>query len=824
MLDFTASPHGERFVRELQRDDFFSHPSAEVFADHFSVDFNADDTMFIVVGTDSGLLVRWLATQVSGNGSTILFVEMDDHHDAILAELPVLPDDTPVQICKASEVEQTVAANDIDRWFYGGKVVLVESMACYLNRSERYAALARRLKTQLAERSHRAKLRLNGCKFTQAGIQNLTENRRPAASIGTIGQGRTAMVLGSGPSLDDHLDWITANREHLFVMAAARTVGKLGGSGITPDAVMAVDPHDIFYDISKHALALENTLLVNAYHVVPALLQQWPGPSVYIGRAMAWPSELTDDAANIMSQGSTVTHAALWVAHCWGFSQVLLSGFDLCYAPGGATHASGSPEMLCAGLTIAYDSQVTTYSGRRAGTSIGFKLAREELEHIGQTIADAGTRVFNLAAEAAQVESIGHRELDKVVLEGTRPTIELANDSREAAPYWQGLTRELHAAARGLRALRTGCKKAQTLLGGLHGSNGRAPDPRCKGKLDVLERDLNRRQERWMYLIKGYAALEFMGTIAPRGFEVQTDEELEAWGRNYYRIIDTSAKQLLDQVDAARERVERRLDELAKVPDVPALIDYWTKDGTVGRIRFALDIDALEPADRARLAEAERWLREHLCDTDTTRARQISAQKDDPHQLLRTIALLFGEREHGDLARLAQAFDQHGERYALLADWAFAHLAELEEDRAAALQCYSAIIDRHALWLEDGKPVPEGQESLLEGALLRVTRLQLAANEPDGALEALSLLSQLSPAYAPRQAKLLTLMDRQDEAITLLQASLQGSMRDWRIAEQLAEVYASIDADEAAKLARTMARRLRSEGPGQRDEPLDRAA
>jgi len=809
MLSFTVSPHGEHYLHDLQRSDFLERPSNEVFQRHFDVDFKDDDTLFVLVGSDSGLLVRWLASHGLGDGSRALFIEQEDYHEPIAALLEDVLHDGTMDMCTACEAAAELTVEAIGRWLYGGKVVLVESVGCYLGRSEQYTALARTLRTLLGERTHHAGVQLNGKNFIQVGIRNLTENRRAVGTIGRIGEGRTAMILGGGPSLDEHLDWVREHRGQLFVFAVSRIIDRLNTAGITPDAVVAVDPQDILYDISKAALDLDNVLLVNSYHVAPQLLQQWPGPHVYVGQAFPWTSSVLKDKGNTGSAGSTVTHTATWVAHSWGFSQLLLSGFDLCYTASGATHASGSLESVCADLPSNYAAHVLTYSGRRAGTSMPMKIARDELEAMGDRMRQDGTAVYNLAGDAARIDSISHREPQCVELVGQRPTLDLSNDRRSARPYWRLLKRELGDATRGLRAVSAGCRKAQSLLDELHGTGSRKKNPNSKGKLDTLERHLNGREKRWMDLVKKYAVLELVGTISPRGFEVQSDEELEKWGRDYYHIIDRSAKLLLEHVTAARRRVEHRLDELAESPDVPALIDYWEKDQTLGRVRFALDSSALEAADVERVAATECWLVAHLADRDTEYSRLMEAQKSDPQTMLRIVALLFNEKERDYLAHLAQSFDQHGKDYAILADWAFGQLAELDNDPQSAIDSYVRIIDQHADWQDLQQPVPEGHEQLLEEALSRIAHLQLNSDDPQQALETLALLTDLSIAHAPRQARMLGLLGRYAEGIALLHAMLDRGACDWRVVALLGSLYERSGSKDSAEVAYSLSARMR---------------
>ena len=815
---FLTSPHGERYLHEANRDAFVRRPSAEVFERWFETDLGAEDTLHLIVGTDSGLLPRWLADRPPGAGSHRLFIELDEYRE-LLGEAPAGIDGEDASLCAASDWEVALGALNPTRWLFGGKVVVVESVGCGSGYASGYPTLSRAVRTRIGEIVHSATVNVNARPFIEAQLRNAADARWPAAEVERPGEGRTAIVLGGGPSLDEHLDWTIAHRDRLFVIAVSRITDRLLDAGLEPDAVMAIDPYHLLFDISKRGLELEGVPLVHAYHACPELVQQWRGPTLYTGRCLPWRNDAFDDADNLPPVGPTVSHAALWTAFRWGFEQILLTGFDLCYAPGGTTHAKGSVEALCAQLPSHYDARVETYSGRRAGTAVMFKIGRDELERMGERIAEAGVRVYNLAAEAARVESIPHRSVDEVTLGEPGPPSRIGDGPSSAGKHLATMRRELEAARKGLREIRRGCRDARRCLDGLHGKRGRAPDYRHKRKLDAVDRAMERGQARWMEIVKRYGALDLARCVAPRGFEAMDDDEFERWGRNYYRVVDASAKRLGELVVGAIERVEHRRLELD--PDVPVerLVDYWLGDDTPARaLAFADDA----AGGRASRTEAEREaidraLAEHVSQlrtTDTGQRRRHLARQADAANALRAIALLHDEGGVEDLASIAEALDAMSGEWAPLARWAEGQRAELVGDVPGALERYRLAIEHQADMNERGDAPPAGAERLLEDVLIRIANLQLSGGDGESALEALTVLSGISPAYVPRRATLLGLLGRLDEAATSLQDLIVAGQGDWRTAMQLADLYERAGAGEAAAMAAELSRQLRAEADG----------
>ena len=835
MHSFTTSVHGERYLHEVNRDAFASRPSPDAFERRFDAELDGADTLHVVVGTDSGLLARWVAGRDLGEGSRVLFVELDEYRDDVLEALGgpgdgvapgTAPDTAPelspdvvsivapgVSLCAARDVEAAVAGHDPGRYLYAGRVLVLESLGCAAGYAPGYGILARRVRGFVGELVHAAGLRVGTRSFVDAQLRNVADNRRPAAGIGRVGDGATAVVLGGGPSLDDHLDWVLEHRDRLFVIAVSRIAERLASAGLVPDVVVAVDPQDILFDVSKAWLARADVPLVSSYHVCPILLQQWRGPTLYTGRALPWESTAIDDADNLEALGSTVSHVALWLAHRWGFAQILLSGVDLCYAPGGATHASGSLESLCETLPAHYDAQVTTYAGRRAGTAMPLKLGRDELERMGAAIAAAGGSLVNLAPDAARVDSIAHRCTADVELGGPRPVLELAPDAADAGVHLDAVRRELLAARRAFAGIRRLCTEANRRLDGLHGRRGRVPDYRHKKKLDALQRSLDKRHARWMRLIGRYGAHDFARIVGPRGFETMTDDELERWGRDYYRVVDDNAARLLERVRDALERVRhRRLEADDAAGSVEALVDYWRTDRTLGRVALALEPPpaGLDDGAREAIAAARREHGAELARTDTGYREAHAKHQLDPARLLATIALLVEEDDAEDLGRVRDGLVSMGEPWAPFAEWAAGRCAELESDADGALEHYRRLIERHASLREAGEAVPVGAERLLEDVLIRTVHLQLAGGDGESALEGLSILTALSPGYVPKRAALLALLGRRDEAAGLLQELIGSGAGDWRAALQLADLYRDAGAAEAAAVAVRVADRLRS--------------
>ena len=106
--------------------------------------------------------------------------------------------------------------------------------------------------------------------------------------------------------------------------------------------------------------------------------------------------------------GPTVTNAALKAAIEMGFSNILLSGVDLCYSQTGVSHASGSNEAKVGPILGQPGVWVETYSGDKAETSISFDNAVLSLSGQAEQVKDQGVCVYNLSKNAARTKNIEH--------------------------------------------------------------------------------------------------------------------------------------------------------------------------------------------------------------------------------------------------------------------------------------------------------------------------------------------------------------------------------------------------------------------------------
>ena len=826
-LDFHRNRFGERYLHAVNRRSFEAEPSSDVFARRLESEFGAENHLFVVVGSDSGLLASHLERPGRlGKGSRALIVETDELH-ALIAPASTARADARVVVRPSSDWRTALGAMQLERYVYGGAVEIVESLGCVHDHGGRYVSLLRDVRAGIDRAAQDLVSAINGRDFTRAQLRNACDNVRPAGALRGIGEGHTAIVLGAGPSLDTSIGWLLERREDLFVIAVSRISGKLRRLGIRPDVVVAIDPLDILHDVSKEGFLWEDVPLVSAHHVCPALLQQWRGPRFYLGPSLPWPSPDDPSRGNIAACGPTVSHAGAWLAAEWGFERILLSGVDLCYAVGGGTHAGGGVEDLVGFLPSHCDASVTTYAGRLAGTSLQLQQGVEQFERIGRTVNADGPRLVNLARDAARVEAVPYRATSDVEppVGASRPSLPEA--SSFSRPHLERLRREHGRARHRFGTIARRCDEAVRLFDAMDASSDPARTEARRRRLDRLRRRLEREHGEWLAVLKRDAAAELLATLGPGGLDGVDDAGRRDWGRRYFRVLGRTAARFLELVESGDARARLRLAELDAAPDVDELLNRWESDGTPGRASLlqarlvASDASPLAPATAARLATTvDAFLADATETRDTGYARELRRRALDPHNVLRNLAFLLAQRSAEDLTALAERLRGFGEPTDTLGDYAAGLRAELDGDGELALRLHRRVLDRFGDWLEREDGVPPGFDGLLEDVLLRVASCQLEAGEGRSAAESLGLLAGLSPAYVTRHARLLQLLGEHDEALARLEEHVRAQPRDWRALLQVADLYAARGAGEAAGLARRLARETR-DGDAQADMQAD---
>ncbi|KPJ92997.1 MAG: hypothetical protein AMJ53_08295, partial [Gammaproteobacteria bacterium SG8_11] len=547
---FITNSFGDQILYSINRHCFDHIGSDAVYRSRWGDSLFKENTLYIVAGSDSGMLIHYLQKKGLPKGSRYLLVE--------LAPL--------VAICE-SFIDQSISENRIlisttDNWLeiarhhsfaeyaYLDSIEIVRSLAVEDANLPDYRTLWRELDQSTQRTLWTFQIELGNSTFYTRQIENVCENRHSAYYLKDLFKDKTAVLLAGGPSLDDVLPWVVKHRDNLVVVAVSRISRRLQQLNFHPDFIVTVDPHSCSFDVSKHMLRFyEHTVLVNAFHATPLLLGQWAGPSLYLDHRYPWKT----DSKMVDGVGPTVSNSAINLIVALGCKQIILAGLDLCFSAEGFSHAKGSDERK-AGAFLAYSDQtVTTNNGNTAETDNAFFTAIKGIESQAKTAKEKGCRLINPSPNAARMHNVDFVPLDSITLDTLdtpaidtiRSALPVENSATRLASYQQA-GKEFDKAQYTITKIKKLAKQALEHNDGLFGRNGKKVDFKHKLHMDKIEKQLNKDFKEFASLCKLFGMKEFIKTFSTTEGDSWSDEEIETKGRVYYQAYISGANALLD--------------------------------------------------------------------------------------------------------------------------------------------------------------------------------------------------------------------------------------------------------------------------------------
>lgn len=210
--------------------------------------------------------------------------------------------------------------------------------------------------------------------------------------------GRRALILGSGPTLSDHvaeLATLVARPERPLIIAADTACRTLFAHGITPDWVVSID-HQIWGD----RLPPADCGLVYFPLVPNSTLQAWQGRRfAAYSPSPLYASVRQQHPKGELFSGGSVIHVATDLAVRMGCNELVLLGVDLAFV-GERTHSGWSPGEL-GSCSQSSKHWVLNGHGQRVATSVNFATYRAQLERY--IAAHPDVHFYNATREGADI-------------------------------------------------------------------------------------------------------------------------------------------------------------------------------------------------------------------------------------------------------------------------------------------------------------------------------------------------------------------------------------------------------------------------------------
>lgn len=599
--------HGEQYLPAINGERF-SHQSADqLFAQTLPATFWKPDTCHLVIGSDSGLLMSHVQQRGVPDGACYLFIEAAELLPTVSTLVsPAVLSAPAIRLCHAGNWIEAATPLGLETYILKRQVEIHLSLAAQREAGNLYAPLAQQVSAALETTSYSSRLSLSQKSLIEQVLKNVSENDLPIVRLQGSCAGKTALIIGAGPSLNHHIDWIKTHRQHFVLFAVSRLSGFLQEVGITPDIVVSIDHQPINFEISKQALLFpEQVALISANHVSPPLLSQWPGKRAFAGELLPWHSPLNthnlDDKC-----GPTVANTALVIAGELGFERILLLGVDLCSPPGESTHVGGEDLEEQRRRTLT----VETNDGSSAHTNMQMKLAAQHLSNQARRITHS--QVINLAPLACRIEGIDHCPASQLTLpEQTGPDFDTLFPSADAdnrRRHNQALLDELQTTAKQLKTIQRLCDDAIKHNKLTYKKNKQGDyNLKAKAKVDAIQQRLDDEFSHLAIIIKKVGMAFFIDAMTTRDIHAFNDKQLERQGYLYYRAYRSSTALLDAMIADSLQRVRSRLQEDTEGVQLAMLAQQWQQDNQPGRAAIWRHHHpgavAQLPADQAQLLE-----------------------------------------------------------------------------------------------------------------------------------------------------------------------------------------------------------------------------
>lgn len=249
---------------------------------------------------------------------------------------------------------------------------------------------------------------------------SLSEKGKNLLQIKEKLEGKPFILIASGPSLVENLDFIQKNKDKAYIIASGSAVNGLVNNGITPDFVTVIDASIVNYtthfENTKYTGPLITTGTTN--HLI---LKKHKGELYFTNFEQ---DTITAEVRKDLLKMPTVSSVAIYsfvLTHFLGASEVYLVGQDLALKDG-KYYAKGVHEHDAAKQVSALDTiEVEGNIGGKVVTNLNLASMLENFNSAVSSIKEVNDKIkiFNLSTTGAKIEGVPYKDKNDILLTET---------------------------------------------------------------------------------------------------------------------------------------------------------------------------------------------------------------------------------------------------------------------------------------------------------------------------------------------------------------------------------------------------------------------
>jgi hypothetical protein len=798
---FKLNQYNEKYLYSVNRNSFIKESSQSIYKRHFTEKFDQEESLYIILGTDSGLLASYIINKEMPKNTRYLFIELPHIIEQIKDNLPDDYDKENVAFATPDNWVDIANKLEMNVYVYKDNIQFIKSLAaldCYLFE---YHTNNQKVTKELEISLFFTRALVGVFPFMTKQLMNITENRYPSTILNDLFKDKTCAILGGGPSLDEDIEWIKANQNNIVIIAVSRIAKTLLKHNLIPHIIVSVDPYELSFDVSKELLKLpKEVLFLQANCVSPFLLSQWHGRSVYIGKRFPW-EEKTDKDPNLVG-GPTVTNAALKSAIEMGFSNILLSGVDFCFSKTGVSHAANSNEAKTGPTLSQQGVWVETYAGHKAETPIAFDNAVSMLSSQANQALEKNINIYNLSENAAKAEHISHVPTSALLFENEPDNIyQLINDTIPTMSK-EDIRRDNNYVLDNVSTMLKKIQEIQILAQEALQCNenffkvkGKESENfKYKLRMDKIEKKLNGYYKKTTAFIKNFGLDKFILSVQTSHDE-WSDEKIKDTGTHYYQAYLNSCTALITHLKETILRINSRIEEEKAIPNFQLLFNQWETDRHFGRAQVWQESLShkdvkISPKNQLKLDSFTKPFMAVIDNEQTIHFAKMKRQSS-LNGVKRKIITLFNHSNIDGLQAMVNSLGLYSED-----NEKFKQAQELSILAKAYFEKANNNYENALHWFEK-----LSEENISEDELQQITSISIKLGVYQKAESALKKLSDTSNIFTSKYAKILSLMGKTQEAIDIYTTYLAEEPDDYHALLNLGKLYFETNNYESAQLA-----------------------